>query len=84
MNSVHKVRLENIVNCGYDNDTGDRVLNITVEFVCSDCRHLVEGGDAYCWCCGKKFDGGATTEHYQKGKQLTNESFNAIRKSLEG
>lgn len=84
MNSVHKIRLENIVPCGYDSKTGDRFLNITVEFACSNCRHIVEVDDGYCWCCGGKFDGSAVTEHYQKGKQLSNESFKTIRTTLEG
>jgi len=79
-----RVKLENIIQAGFTTDMGDRIFNITEEYVCKNCRHLVEVIDKFCWFCGEELESSDIVEHWQKGIQLSNEAFNKIRRALEG
>lgn len=71
---VKKIKLENIVQAGFDRENGDEFLNITEEYVCNNCRHIVEREDNYCWKCGKTLDE-ESVEHYQAGEKLSDDDF---------
>jgi len=72
---VDKIKLENILHKKYDRQTGEPVLEETEEFVCGNCRHLVEQNDAYCWSCGSNLVNSEKVEHYVMNKLLTSEEF---------
>jgi hypothetical protein len=70
-----KIKLENIVPAGFDTENGDEFLNITVEFTCGNCRHLVGEADKFCGMCGEKLEDTGKIEHWHKGTQLTEQEF---------
>ena len=72
---MDKIKLENIVEAGFDTETGDRFLNITEEYVCDGCRHLVEKDDKYCFHCGVLLSDSGKVEHYYKGNPLSDTEF---------
>ena len=80
---ANKVKLENIMQAGSDQETGDRFLNITEEYVCGNCRHLVEAADKFCWYCRSELRTSDKIEHWQKGVQIAEDTFQKIRGTLE-
>ncbi len=76
---MKKIKLENIVDEGFDPETGKAVSKVTVEYVCEGCRHLVKENDKFCWQCGKKLKQSELVEHYDKGEKLTDEEFTVRR-----
>lgn len=56
--------------------TGEQV---TEEYVCENCRHLIASTDTICWQCREKLEQSKQVEHYHKGEKLTNEGFDAVR-----
>jgi len=52
---------------------------LTEEYVCGNCRHLIEPINAFCWLCGEKLEQSKLVEHYYMGQRLSNEGFDAIR-----
>lgn len=72
---VDKIKLESIMHKRYDKQTGKPVLEEVTEFVCSNCRHLVEQDDSYCWSCGSKLTSISKVEHYVLNKLLTDDEF---------
>jgi hypothetical protein len=79
-----RIKLENIVPAGFDVDTGDEFLNITEEFVCGNCRHLVGQADKYCGQCGELLKDMGKIEHWDKGKRLTDKEFKEQMSQLMG
>lgn len=73
-------KLQNFANNGYDRQTGLPDIQETEEFICGNCRHLVDKNDKFCWQCGESLDKEEETEHYAMGKKLTNEQFENARK----
>lgn len=71
----NKIKLENILLAGFDSDTGDAFINITEEYVCENCRHLVDKNDKFCWQCGEELKQSKLIEHYYEGKKLTERNF---------
>lgn len=51
------------------------------EYVCGNCRHLVEPNAKTCWQCGEKLEPSGEIEHYHKGVKLSVARF---KKELEG
>lgn len=74
------IKLENLVDVGYDQKSGRCSLVETVDYVCGACRHLVNITDKFCWQCGVKLEQSDLVEHYSQGKQLTNMEFKERRK----
>jgi len=72
---ANKIKLENIVDAGFDSGNGDAFLNIIEKYVCGKCRHIVEKTDKYCWKCGELLVDSGKLEHYYKGEQLTDTQF---------
>lgn len=70
-----KIKLENIKEKGFDRTSGKPKTDVTIEYVCSACCHLVESGDAFCWQCGEKLVPSTLVEHYHKGERLTDKEF---------
>jgi len=77
---MKKIKLENIVDEGFDRQTGKPVSKVTAEYICENCRHLVEASDKFCWQCGEKLEVSDIVEHHSQGKQLTEEEFQKERK----
>lgn len=59
----------------------DKEEQLVEEYVCSNCRHLVEATDTACWQCGEKLEPSGEIEHYHKGVKLSVAQF---KKELEG
>lgn len=73
---ANKIKLENIVEAGFDTETGDKFLGVVDwEYVCGSCRHLIEKDDKFCPSCGEELTDSGTIEHYYEGKQLTDTQF---------
>ena len=72
---MKKIKLENIVNKGFDRVTGKPMLEITTEYVCEGCRHIVNIDDKFCWQCGEMLEQSDLVEHYRKGDKLTEKEF---------
>jgi predicted amidophosphoribosyltransferase len=70
-----KIKLESIRAGGFDSENGDEFVNLVVEYVCGDCRSLVEEGDKFCSYCGAKLVDNGDVEHYSKGKKLTSTEY---------
>lgn len=81
---VDKIKLENIVEAGFDAEDGSAFLNIITEFVCSNCRHLVGQSSKYCTFCGESLNDTGKIEHYYKGEQLTDAQFKKELEQYEG
>lgn len=75
------IKLENI-KAEFDRQTGKEKTELTTEYVCGNCRHLVQPTDKFCWRCGEPLEKSSEVEHYDTdGTQLTNTAF---RKKVEG
>lgn len=72
---AERIKLENIVPAGFDTETGDEFINITEEYVCGSCRHIVGLADKFCWRCGELLEDTGKVEHWRKGEQLDGEEF---------
>lgn len=59
------IKLENIQPTG----------ELVEEYVCENCRHLIEPTDAVCWQCGEKLKPSSGVEHYFRGERLTEAQF---------
>ena len=71
-----RVKLESIDTAGYNPSSGEVILReVTEEYVCENCRHLVGRGDRFCWQCGEQLQPSALVEHYHRGERLTSEKF---------
>ena len=79
-----RIKMENIVPAGFDTETGDEFVNLTDEYVCSNCRHLVGKNDKYCSQCGELLKDTGAVEHWEKGEELTGKKFEARVKQLTG
>ncbi len=72
---ANRIKLENIVGRGYNRITGEFMEKIIEEFVCENCRHLVNIEDKFCWQCGGRLEQSNLIEHYHKGERLTDEEY---------
>ncbi len=70
-----KIKLENIVQAGFDPKNGDEFVNLTEEYACGNCRNLVEQADKYCRWCGEPLEDSGKVEHWRKGEELDDEEF---------
>jgi len=75
---MKKIKLENI-HYLFDRMTGKPKAELTTEYACQNCRHLIEAEDIYCWQCGEKLEG-ELIEHYYKGEKITEEVYREERK----
>jgi uncharacterized protein YlaI len=73
------IKLENIVIRGFDKQTGELKATPTEEYVCDNCRRLVDPSDKYCEFCGDKLVPVTDTEHHVLGEQLSHLEFNQLR-----
>jgi len=69
------IKLENIKDTSFSPVTGKYTNEVTEEYVCEACRHLVGREDNFCWQCGGKLEPSARVEHYHAGERLTSEKF---------
>ena len=76
---MKKIKLGNI-HYLFDRMTGKPKTELTTEYACQNCRHLIEAEDIYCWQCGEKLEVSDIVEHHSQGKQLTEEEFQKERK----
>jgi len=74
------IKLENIKDAGFSPATGKQAKEITEEYVCEACRHLVDREAQFCWQCGEKLQLSALVEHYHQGERLTSEKFEEEKK----
>ena len=74
------IKLENIKDAGFSPVTGKYANEVTEEYVCENCRHLVGRDDGFCWQCGGKLEPSALVEHYHRGERLTSEKFEEKKK----
>lgn len=58
---------------------GTRQEHYVEEYVCSNCRHIINLTDKTCWQCGGKLEPSGTVEHYYRGGKLTTQEFNAAK-----
>ena len=72
------IKLENIVPVRYNRQTGEPSSEVTEEYVCEACRHLVKTIDKFCWQCGGELEQSTLIEHYSKGKKLTEEEYRRL------
>lgn len=70
-----KIKLENLMERGYDRLSGELKIEVTNEYVCSGCRHSVNVEDNFCWHCGEGLMPSSKLEHYHKGERLTDKEF---------
>ena len=80
---MKRIKLENMVDKGFDRQTGNPISEVTVEYVCEACRHLVNPEDKFCWKCGMALEQSNLVEHYQRGEGLSDADFEA-RKPKKG
>ena len=73
------IKLENIKDAGFSPATGKQAKQVTEEYVCKSCRHLVEKGDPFCWQCGEGLEPSGLTEHYHRGIKLSDGQFNKAK-----
>ena len=76
---MKKIKLENIIDEGFDRQTGKTVSKATIEYACQNCRHLVKIEDIYCWQCGERLEG-EFIEHYYKGEKITDTEYQKEKK----
>jgi len=69
------IKLENIIDEGFDRQTGKTVSKATTEYVCENCRHLIEVSDKFCWQCGERLEQSNFVEYYSKGGKITKEEY---------
>ena len=69
------IKLENIKDASFSPVTGKYTSEVTEEYVCEACRHLVGRDDGFCWQCSEKLEPSALVEHYHRGERLTSEKF---------
>lgn len=79
-----KIKQENLVDAGYDTETGDKFVNEIEEYICSACHHLVQRDDRFCWQCGEELNGSSIVLHYYRGEKLTNVKFKEAKTQLGG
>jgi len=75
---MKKIKLENI-HYLFDRMIGKPKAELTTEYACQNCRHLIEAEDIYCWQCGEKLEG-ELIEHYYKGEKIIEEAYQEKRK----
>jgi len=71
------IKLENI-----NEDKQTHKEKYVEEYVCSNCRHLVEPNDKTCWQCGEKLEPSEKVERYRRGEKPTDEEFDKATKAL--
>ena len=76
---MKKIKLENIIDEGFDRQTGKTVSKATTEYACQNCRYLVQIEDIYCWQCGERL-AGEFIEHYYKGEKITDKEYQERKK----
>lgn len=76
------IKLENIKDAGFSSATGGQAKQVTEEYVCGSCRHLVGKDDKFCWQCGGKLESSSIVEHYHRGKGITNGEFKEKKKGV--
>lgn len=79
-----RIKLENIKDLSYDRASGKSKAKVTIEFACSNCRHLVEAENNFCWQCGERLEPSGEVEHYHKGEKLTDEEYQKRVKAFTG
>ena len=75
---MKKIKLENI-HYLFDRMTGKPKTELTTEYACQNCRHLIEAEDIYCWQCGEKLEG-EIIEHYYKGEKIMDKEYQKEKK----
>jgi len=70
-----KIKLENIVDAGFDSENGEAFRCAVEEYVCSACRHLVEKDDTFCTSCGEELVDSGKVEHHYGGKKLSDTEY---------
>lgn len=78
-----KIKLENISRRTFDKVTGKPLEQVTQEYVCENCRHLVEPSDAFCWQCGNALEPSGLVEHYSDGEKLTDAQFKERKEKVK-
>ena len=73
------IKLENIRMSGFDRQTGEPMSDTTVEFICENCRHIVNEADKFCWQCGSPLETSTDVEHWNVGKKLDTNQFNQAK-----
>jgi len=71
------IKLENI-----NLDPHERKEKYVEEYVCYNCRHLVEPTDTTCWQCGEKLEQSSGAEHFRRGQKLTEGEFKEALKAF--
>ena len=69
------VKLENI-----NAIKGTRQEQYVEEYVCSNCRHLINPDDKTCWQCGERLEQSSLIEHYHRGERLAEGEFQKRKK----
>ncbi len=70
------IKLENIKLTS----TGEQFVE---EYVCGNCRHLINPSDKTCWQCGEQLKQSTVVEHYHKGERLKGDEFLKRRVKIE-
>jgi len=76
---MDKIRIETINFRGFDRQTGETVVVPTVEFVCEDCRHIVNLSDKFCQGCGGSLQPPNATEYYYGTSKINKADFENIK-----
>lgn len=74
-----RIKLENSHGVVHDRQTGEPVIDITVEYVCEHCRELVNETDKYCWKCGEELQDTGLVEHHVGGGQINHSHFQQMK-----
>jgi len=69
---MKKVKINGTIIKGFDRKTGIPVKETKEEYVCENCRHLVEKLDDCCWQCGNPLEVSNLIETY--GEVVENEN----------
>jgi len=73
------IKLDIIIKKQYNRETGELEVEEKEEFVCKQCRHLVEPTNKFCWFCGTVITEHTETEHYVLGRKLTDDQFKQVK-----
>lgn len=58
------------------------IEQVVEEYVCENCRHLIDPSDKTCWQCGEKLEQSELVEHYYKGEKLNEGQFKSLKQKI--
>jgi len=70
-----RIKLENLGGLGYNTETGEPRLSLSVEYTCGNCRFLAKDTDKFCHNCGEELEDKGLVEHYVPEGQLGHKDF---------